>query len=61
MNQAGGGTAFNKAVYGMARQDNPKTPNNPSTETPILKTYVVANELTSMSHKQARLKDLSTI
>jgi len=61
MNQAGGGTAFNKSVTGLARNDNPRTPNNPLTEPPILKTYVVANELTSMSHKQARLKDLSTI
>jgi hypothetical protein len=61
MNQAGGGTAFNKAVYGMARQDNPKTPGNPNHEPQIIKTYVVANELNSIQHRQARLKDLSTL
>ena len=61
MNQAGGGTAFNKSVSGMARYDNPKSPSNPSSEQQVIKTYVVASELNTMQHKQARLKDLSTL
>ena len=61
LNQVGGGTPFNKAVYGMARQDNPKTPGNPNHEQQVIKTYVVASELNSIQHKQARLKDLSTL
>lgn len=61
LNQAGGGTPFNKAMTGMARPDNPKTPGNPLQDQPIIKTYVVANELNTIQHKQARLKDLSTL
>lgn len=61
MNQMGGGTSFNKSVSGMARYDNPKSPQNPNSEQQIIKTYVVANELNTMQHKQARLKDLSTL
>lgn len=61
MNQMGGGTAFNKSVSGMARFDNPKSPSNPGSEPQVIKTYVVANELNTMQHKQARLKDLSTL
>ena len=61
MNQAGGGTAFNKSISGMARYDNPKSPSNPSSEQQVIKTYVVASELNTMQHKQARLKDLSTL
>jgi hypothetical protein len=61
MNQAGGGTSFHKAAIGQARLDNPKTPGNPMHEQQIIKTYVVANELNTMQHKQARLKDLSTL
>ena len=45
----------------MARYDNPKSPSNPSSEQQVIKTYVVASELNTMQHKQARLKDLSTL
>jgi hypothetical protein len=61
MNQAGGGTSFHKAAIGQARIDNPKTPGNPMQEQPIIKTYVVANEMNTINHRQARLKDLSTL
>jgi hypothetical protein len=60
MNQAGGGTSFTKGAIGQASFDNPKTENNPMQE-PIIKTYVVESELTTIQHKQARLKDLSTL
>jgi hypothetical protein len=62
MNQMGGGTSFSKGAAGQAFFDNPKT-SNPVTEsqTQIIKTYVVSNELTSEVEKQARLKALSTI
>lgn len=58
MNQMGGGTSFNKSV-GVVLSDNPKVSNN--IEPMIIKTYVVSNELTNESEKQARLKDLSTL
>ena len=62
MNQMGGGTSFSKGAAGQAFFDNPKI-SNPVTEsqTQIIKTYVVSNELTSEVEKQARLKALSTI
>lgn len=62
MNQMGGGTAFNLAGVNGIRPDAPIT-NNPSIQQapPIIKTYVVSNELTSEAEKLARLKDLSTL
>ena len=60
MNQAGGGTSFSKGAVGQANFDNPKTLNG-QMEQPIIKTYVVENELTSIQHRTARLKDLSTL
>ena len=60
MNQAGGGTSFNRGATGQANYDNPKTINGP-TDPQIIKTYVVENELTSHQHRVARLKDLSTL
>ena len=60
MNQAGGGTAFSGGATGQARYDHPKTINNPM-DTPIVKTYVVESDLTTMQHKAARLKSLSTL
>jgi hypothetical protein len=58
MNVMGGGTAFSKGAVGQASYDNPKSTSQEST---ILKTYVVEQELTTSQHKQARLKDLSTL
>jgi hypothetical protein len=58
LNQLGGGTSFSKGASGQAAYDNPVTA---SSEPTIIKTYVVAQELTSTQHKQARLKDLSTL
>jgi hypothetical protein len=58
LNQMGGGTSFSKGVSGQASYDNPITT---SSEPTIIKTYVVAQDLTSTQHKQARLKDLSTL
>ena len=60
MNKAGGGTSFNKGIAGI-RYDNPKSPSNPMSEQQIIKTYVVAQDMNAMNHKQARLKDLSTL
>lgn len=60
LNQMGGGTSFSKGASGQAGYDNPKTQGNIS-EPQIIKTYVVENELTTIQHKQARLKDLSTL
>ena len=60
LNQMGGGTSFNKGAIGQASYDNPQL-SNPVSEPMVLKTYVVENELTSIQHKQARLKDLSTL
>ena len=60
MNQAGGGTSFTPGAVGAAKFDNPKTDNNPM-EQPIIKTFVVESDLTTMQHKQARLKSLSTL
>ena len=55
------GTAFTVGAVGQAKFDNPKSPSNPISETPIIKTYIVESELTSIQHKNARLKELSTI
>jgi hypothetical protein len=60
LNQAGGGTSFSKGAVGQASFDNPKITNGPM-EQPIIKTYVVENELTTIQHRAARLKDLSTL
>ena len=60
MNQAGGGTSFTKGAVGSASYDNPQTQIN-QMEQPIIKTYVVENELTTIQHRAARLKDLSTL
>jgi hypothetical protein len=60
MNQMGGGTSFSQGAVGQSGFDNPKT-SNPISEPQIIKTYVVENELTTLQHKQARLKDLSTL
>lgn len=61
LNQAGGGTSFSPSVMGQAPYDNPKSVSNPSTEPTIIKTYVVAQDMNTAQHKQARLKDLSTL
>jgi hypothetical protein len=60
LNQMGGGTSFSKGAAGQANYDNPKQI-NPNMQPTIMKTYVVENELTTIQHKQARLKDLSTL
>lgn len=60
LNQMGGGTSFVKGAIGQAYSDNPQL-KQPSQEQPIFKTYVVENELTTIQHKNARLKDLSTL
>ena len=60
MNQAGGGVSFSKGAVGQANFDKPNTQSTP-TEQPIIRTYVVENELTTTQHKAARLKSLSTL
>jgi hypothetical protein len=62
LNQIGGGTSFSKGAMGGARYDAPDL-NTPAQQAApvIMKTYVVENELTTSQHKQARLKDLSTL
>jgi hypothetical protein len=61
MNQAGGGTSFNSNIM-TTRQDNPILSNPIQEQSPlIVKTYVVSQELTTEAHRQARLKNLSTI
>jgi uncharacterized spore protein YtfJ len=61
MNQAGGGTSFNSNIM-TTRQDNPILSNPAQEQSPlIVKTYVVSQELTTEAHRQARLKNLSTI
>jgi hypothetical protein len=60
LNQAGGGTAFSGGAMGQAPYDAPES-NKTITEAPIVKTYVVENELTTMQARQARLKSLSTL
>ena len=60
MNQAGGGTAFSQGAMGGARYDAPKAVGG-AMEQPIIKTYVVEGDMTTMQHKAARLKSLSTL
>jgi hypothetical protein len=60
MNQAGGGTSFNQGAMGGARYDAPKAVGGVM-EQPIIKTYVVEGDMTTMQHKAARLKSLSTL
>jgi hypothetical protein len=60
MNQMGGGTSFQRGAVGQASYDNPKQSGQHS-DVQIIKTYVVESELTSMQHKQQRLKELSTL
>lgn len=60
MNQAGGGVSFSKGAVGQANFDKPNTQSTP-TEQPIIRTYVVENEMTTTQHRAARLKSLSTL
>jgi hypothetical protein len=60
MNQAGGGTSFTQGAVGQASYDNPKS-TGPVMDNSIIKTYVVESELSTMQHRNARLKELSTI
>jgi len=60
LNQAGGGTSFTGGAMGQAPYDAPES-NKLLTETPIIKTYIVENELTSIQERQSRLKSLSTL
>ena len=60
LNQAGGGTSFSKGAVGQSNYDNPQVANS-QTEQQIIKTYVVEQDLTSVQHRNARLKDLSTL
>jgi len=61
MNQAGGGTTFQPNLM-TTLLDKPLVNTPSETEKPIImKTYVVSNELTTESEKQARLKNLSTL
>ena len=61
MNQAGGGTSFSTNMM-TTSTDAPKSAYPTGIDqSPIFKTYVVSNELTSEAQKQARLKDLSTL
>jgi len=59
LNQMGGGTSFNLGTQSTT-YDKPVDANNNSEQT-IIKTYVVESDLTSAQHRQARLKDLSTL
>ena len=61
MNEAGGGTSFNKNLM-VTANDAPLTTKPAEQMAPtILKTYVVSNELTTEQEKLARLKNLSTL
>jgi len=59
MNVAGGGTPFME-MGGISPMAAVQSTQNSMTN-PVIKTYVVESELTSAQHKQARLKDLSTL
>jgi hypothetical protein len=60
MNQMGGGTSFGNQLF--IRPDAAAVSQPAQEQSPmIMKTYIVSNELTSESEKQARLKDLSTL
>jgi hypothetical protein len=58
LNQMGGGTSFGSTM--VSTYDKPVDGNNTS-EQAIIKTYVVEGDLTSAQHRQARLKNLSTL
>jgi hypothetical protein len=58
INMAGGGTAF-KIPQSAASFDKPV--DNSKAQQMIIKSYVVESDLTTAQHKQARLKDLSTL
>ena len=58
LNQMGGGTSFGSTM--VSTYDKPVDSNNMS-EQQIIKTYVVESDLTSAQHRQARLKELSTL
>jgi hypothetical protein len=60
LNMAGGGTSFTQGAVGQAKYDAPKS-TSPNMDNPIFKTYVVESELSTMQHRNARLKELSTI
>jgi len=60
MNQMGGGVSFSKGATGQASYDSPRT-TQVMTQPQIIKTYVVSSEMTTDQHRQARLKDLSTL
>ena len=59
LNQMGGGTSFNLGTQATT-YDKP-VDNNNSSEQAIIKTYVVESDLTTAQHRQARLKNLSTL
>jgi hypothetical protein len=61
MNQMGGGASFIPGLAGAARPDNPRVSTPSADNSTIIKTYVVSSDMTSEQHKQARLKDLSTL
>jgi hypothetical protein len=61
MNQAGGGTNFNKDMMTTANDAPSSNVNGQQQSQTILKTYIVSNELTTEVEKQARLKNLSTL
>jgi hypothetical protein len=46
---------------GQANFDNPTSAVSNQTTPQIIKSYVVSSELTTEQHKQARLKNLSTL
>ena len=61
LNQMGGGTSFAPSLM-TTSFDAPVTAQPSQEQAPIIvKSYVVSSELTSEQHKQARLKDLSTL
>ena len=60
MNQMGGGVALGS--QGGTRPDAPSVSNPAEEKAPlIMKTYVVASDMTTEQQRQARLKDLSTL
>lgn len=59
LNQMGGGTSFAPNAL-TTRPDSPSL-ERPEQQPIIMKSYVVSSELTTDQHKQARLKDLSTL
>lgn len=59
MNQAGGGTPFME-LGGISPVSSVETTQSTLTN-PVIKTFVVESDLTTAQHKQARLKNLSTL